>query len=71
MMLVVIATTLGAGTRYVRQEPVTVASPAQLPGHEATAAPPGLGGFPKPDEVYVSPPPAELLHQLPTRTPEA
>ncbi|QOV33183.1 ABC transporter permease [Streptomyces ferrugineus] len=52
-------------TTYVRDEPVTVVNLAQLPGRAATPAPPGLTGFPKPGEVYVSPALAELLHELP------
>ncbi|MFJ4979187.1 FtsX-like permease family protein [Streptomyces coeruleorubidus] len=52
-------------TTYVRHEPVTVVNLAQLPGRETTPAPPGLSGFPKQDEVYVSPALAELLHKLP------
>ncbi|MDF3149093.1 ABC transporter permease, partial [Streptomyces sp. T21Q-yed] len=92
VMLVIIAATLGAGTRaghttwrtpdavpaeratavqalattYVRQEPVTVVSLAQLSGRKQTPAPPGLSSFPKQGEVYVSPSLAELLHKLPT-----
>jgi hypothetical protein len=50
---------------YVRHEPVTVVNLARLPGREAPPAPPGLSGFPKQDEVYVSPALAELLHKLP------
>lgn len=52
-------------TTYVRHEPVTVVSLAQLPGREATPAPPGLSSFPEKGEVYVSPALAELMHQLP------
>ncbi|MDL5198947.1 FtsX-like permease family protein [Streptomyces sp. ALI-76-A] len=52
-------------TTYVRHEPVTVVNLAQLPGREPTPAPPGLTGFPKPGEVYVSPALATLLHKLP------
>ncbi|MFE0252823.1 FtsX-like permease family protein [Streptomyces sp. NPDC059010] len=91
VMLVIIAATLGAGTRadhtkwrtpdavsakqatavqalattYVRHEPITVVSLAQLPDRRATPAPPGLSAFPKPGQVYVSPALAELLHKLP------
>ncbi|MCF1599337.1 ABC transporter permease [Streptomyces muensis] len=93
LLLVMIAASLGAGTRadhttwrtpdavpakqatavqattttYVRDEPVTVVNLAQLPGREQTPAPPGLSGFPKRGEVYVSPALAELLHKLPAR----
>ncbi|MCW8378899.1 FtsX-like permease family protein [Streptomyces justiciae] len=52
-------------TTYVREEPLTVVSLAQLPDRAATPAPPGLGTFPKKGEVYVSPALAELLHKLP------
>ncbi|MGW0711641.1 FtsX-like permease family protein [Streptomyces sp. NPDC002643] len=52
-------------TTYVRQEPVTVVNLAQLPGREATPAPPGLRDFPQRGQVYVSPALAELLHELP------
>ncbi|GGN00790.1 ABC transporter permease [Streptomyces fuscichromogenes] len=52
-------------TTYVRREPVTVVNLAQLPGRAPTPAPPGLHGFPKRGEVYVSPALAELLHRLP------
>lgn len=91
LLLVMIAASLGAGTRadhttwrtpdavpaqqatavqattttYVRDEPVTVVNLAQLPGRRQTPAPPGLSGFPKRGEVYVSPALAELLHELP------
>ncbi|MFF7160876.1 ABC transporter permease [Streptomyces sp. NPDC008086] len=54
-------------TTYVRDEPVTVVNLAQLPGRKQTPAPPGLGGFPKRGEVYVSPALAELLHDLPAK----
>ncbi|MEU1573460.1 FtsX-like permease family protein [Streptomyces collinus] len=54
-------------TTYVRHEPVTVVNLAQLPGRAASPAPPGLGGFPKRGQVYVSPALAELLHKLPVR----
>ncbi|WEH13295.1 FtsX-like permease family protein [Streptomyces sp. VNUA24] len=50
---------------YVRREPVTVVSLAQLPGRERTPAPPGVQRFPKDGEVYVSPALAALLHDLP------
>ena len=50
---------------YVRQEPVTVVNLAQLPQRAQTPAPPGLSGFPKQGQVYVSPALAELLHRLP------
>ncbi|MDX3800594.1 FtsX-like permease family protein [Streptomyces sp. AK04-3B] len=50
---------------YVRHEPVTVVNLAQMPGRETTPAPPGLSGFPKQGEVYVSPALAALLHKLP------
>ncbi|MFJ9634547.1 FtsX-like permease family protein [Streptomyces sp. NPDC101175] len=50
---------------HVRGEPVTVVNLAQLPGRAATSAPPGLDGFPKRGEVYVSPALADLLHKLP------
>ena len=52
-------------TTYVRHEPVTVVNLAQLPGRKQTPAPPGLSGFPKQGQVYVSPALAELLHELP------
>lgn len=52
-------------TTYVRDEPVTVVSLAQLPGKEPTPAPPGLRAFPAPGEVYLSPALAELVHRLP------
>lgn len=52
-------------TTYVRHDPVTVVSLAQLPGRSATPAPPGLSSFPEKGEVYVSPALAELMHQLP------
>lgn len=52
-------------TTYVRHEPVTVVNLAQLSGREQTPAPPGLSGFPKQGEVYVSPALAGLLHRLP------
>lgn len=52
-------------TTYVRHEPVTVVSLAQLPGRKATPAPPGLSAFPKKGEVYVSPALAELMRKLP------
>jgi hypothetical protein len=89
VLLVMIAATLGSGTRadhtawrtpqpdrhgtavqalattYVRHEPLTVVSLAQLPDRKQTPAPPGLTAFPKQGEVYVSPALAELLHKLP------
>lgn len=52
-------------TTYVRHEPVTVVSLAQLPDRAQTPAPPGLKNFPKQGEVYVSPALADLLHKLP------
>ncbi|MEV7888111.1 FtsX-like permease family protein [Streptomyces sp. NPDC002817] len=52
-------------TTYVRHEPVTVVSLAQLPDRARTPAPPGLRSFPKQGEVYVSPALADLLHKLP------
>jgi hypothetical protein len=52
-------------TTYVRHEPVTVVSLAQLPDRARTPAPPGLPSFPKQGEVYVSPALAALLHKLP------
>lgn len=52
-------------TTYVRHEPVSVVSLAQLPGRKATPAPPGLSAFPKKGEVYVSPALAELMRKLP------
>ncbi|NUR40810.1 MAG: ABC transporter permease [Streptomyces sp.] len=52
-------------TTYVRGEPLTVVSLAQLPGRAATPAPPGLDTFPKQGKVYVSPALVELLHKLP------
>ncbi|TLS45584.1 ABC transporter permease [Streptomyces montanus] len=52
-------------TTFVRDEPVTVVSLAQLPDRKATPAPPGLTSFPKKGEVYVSPALAELMHKLP------
>ncbi len=89
VLLVMIAATLGSGTRadhtawrtpepdrhgtavqalattYVRHEPLTVVSLAQLPDRGPTPAPPGLRAFPKQGAVYVSPALAELLHRLP------
>ncbi|MFK0288598.1 FtsX-like permease family protein [Streptomyces sp. NPDC090499] len=91
LLLVMIATALGAGARadhttwrtpdavaatkatavqattitYVRHEPVTVVNLAQLPDRKQTPAPPGLSGFPKQGQVYVSPALAGLLHKLP------
>ncbi|MEU1340975.1 FtsX-like permease family protein [Streptomyces sp. NPDC005827] len=50
---------------YVRDEPVTVVNLARVPGRAPTPAPPGLNGFPKRGEVYVSPALDELLHRLP------
>ncbi|MER7408488.1 ABC transporter permease [Streptomyces sp. NPDC000070] len=52
-------------TTYVRHEPVTVVSLAQLPGRKATPAPPGLTSFPKQGEVYLSPALVELSRELP------
>ncbi|WP_416985120.1 ABC transporter permease [Streptomyces sp. T028] len=52
-------------TTYVRHEPLTVVSLAQLPGRPTTGAPPGLARFPRQGEVYVSPALAELLRKLP------
>lgn len=52
-------------TTYVRHEPVSVVSLAQLPDRKATPAPPGLSSFPKRGEVYVSPALAELIRDLP------
>ncbi|WP_149831022.1 ABC transporter permease [Streptomyces tailanensis] len=52
-------------TTYVRHEPVTVVSLAQLPGREATPAPPGLSAFPEQGEVYLSPALVELVRELP------
>ncbi|MCX5359293.1 ABC transporter permease [Streptomyces sp. NBC_00124] len=52
-------------TTYVRHEPVTVVSLAQLPDRARTPAPPGLQSFPKQGEVYVSPALGDLLHKLP------
>jgi hypothetical protein len=52
-------------TTYVRHEPVTVVSLAQLPGRPETPPPPGLASFPEKGEVYVSPALASLLHRLP------
>ncbi|MER7561460.1 FtsX-like permease family protein [Streptomyces sp. NPDC097941] len=52
-------------TTYVRHEPVTVVSLAQLPGRSGTPAPPGLTSFPAKGEVYVSPALTSLLHELP------
>ena len=54
------------GTTYIGDRPVAVVSLAQLPGREATPAPPGLTGFPEPGQVYVSPALADLLHRTPT-----
>jgi hypothetical protein len=89
VLLVMIAATLGSGTRadhtawrtpapdrhgtavqalattYVRHEPLTVVSLAQLPGRGPTPAPPGLRAFPEQGEVYVSPALAGLLRRLP------
>ncbi|MFJ9241766.1 FtsX-like permease family protein [Streptomyces sp. NPDC101776] len=53
-------------TTYVRDEPITVVSLAQLPGRRPTPAPPGLNTFPKQGELYVSPALAKLLHDLPS-----
>ncbi|MEU9409959.1 FtsX-like permease family protein [Streptomyces sp. NPDC048281] len=53
-------------TTYVRDDPVTVVSLAQLPHHARTPAPPGLSAFPKPGETFVSPALAERLRALPT-----
>ncbi|MFM9445573.1 FtsX-like permease family protein [Streptomyces acidiscabies] len=50
---------------YVRHDPVTVVSLAQLPDRTATPAPPGLTAFPKQGEMYVSPALAGLLTELP------
>jgi hypothetical protein len=50
---------------YVRHDPVTVVNLAQLPDRPATPAPPGLTGFPKQGEMYVSPALADLLAELP------
>ncbi|MCX3290371.1 ABC transporter permease [Streptomyces sp. NEAU-H22] len=52
-------------TTYVRHQPLTVVNLAQLPGRHPTPAPPGLHGFPKKGEVYLSPALAELVHTLP------
>lgn len=52
-------------TAYVRHEPLTVVSLAQLPDRKATPAPPGLSSFPTKGEVYVSPALAKLLRELP------
>ncbi|MFF0014149.1 FtsX-like permease family protein [Streptomyces sp. NPDC005374] len=52
-------------TTYVRHEPVTVVSLAQLAGRPGTPAPPGLKAFPAKGSVYVSPALASLLHRLP------
>ncbi|MFC4466023.1 ABC transporter permease [Streptomyces xiangluensis] len=52
-------------TTYVRHEPVSVVSLAQLPDRRATPAPPGLSSFPKRGEVYVSPALAEVMRELP------
>ncbi|GEC02923.1 hypothetical protein SSP24_05780 [Streptomyces spinoverrucosus] len=52
-------------TTFVRHEPVTVVSLAQLPDRRPTPAPPGLSAFPRQGEVYVSPALAELLRKLP------
>jgi hypothetical protein len=52
-------------TTYVRHQPVTVVSLAQLPGRKGTPAPPGLSTFPKKGEVYVSPALAALIRELP------
>jgi hypothetical protein len=52
-------------TTFVRGQPVTVVNLAQLPGHAATPAPPGVAAFPKPGQVYLSPALAELVHKLP------
>ncbi|KUN75543.1 hypothetical protein [Streptomyces griseoruber] len=53
-------------TTYVRDEPITVVSLAQLPGRRTTPAPPGLNTFPKQGEWYVSPALAKLLRALPS-----
>ncbi|MFF3849073.1 FtsX-like permease family protein [Streptomyces sp. NPDC002328] len=52
-------------TTYIRHEPITVVSLAQLPGRPPTPAPPGLDAFPKKGEVYVSPALAAMLDELP------
>ncbi|MER7901325.1 FtsX-like permease family protein [Streptomyces sp. NPDC096046] len=52
-------------TTFVRHQPLTVVNLAQLPGRSPTPAPPGLRGFPKKGEVYLSPALAELVHRLP------
>ncbi|RSM62260.1 ABC transporter permease [Actinoplanes sp. ATCC 53533] len=52
-------------TTFVRGTPVTVVQLAQLPGRPATAAPPGLGAFPRPGQVYLSPALAALARELP------
>ncbi|MBK6013643.1 FtsX-like permease family protein [Streptomyces sp. MBT53] len=52
-------------TTYVRDEPITVVSLAQLPHHTPTPAPPGLDSFPKQGNWYVSPALARLLRTLP------
>ncbi|MFG3515124.1 FtsX-like permease family protein [Streptomyces bobili] len=54
-------------TTYVRHEPLTVVSLAQLPGRPPTPAPPGLAAFPRQGEMYVSPALAKLLDRLPAR----
>ncbi|NEA64793.1 FtsX-like permease family protein [Streptomyces sp. SID12488] len=53
------------GTTYLGDRPVTVVALAQLPGHKATPAPPGLASFPEPGQMYVSPALADLLHRTP------
>lgn len=54
-------------TTYVRHEPLTVVSLAQLPGRPPTPAPPGLAAFPRQGDMYVSPALAKLLDRLPAR----
>ncbi|MPY63877.1 FtsX-like permease family protein [Streptomyces spongiae] len=54
-------------TTFVRGEPVTVVSLAQLPGRAASPPPPGLDHFPKVGEVFLSPGLADLVRELPAR----
>ena len=52
------------GTTFTRGAPVTVVDVARLPGR-AAPAPPGLGRFPGPGELWVSPALGALLDRLP------
>ena len=52
------------GTTFTGGAPVTVVDVARLPGR-AAPAPPGLGRFPGPGELWVSPALGDLLDRLP------